>query len=331
MSDASVETTMSWAVPNDTLNCVELRAALLTPFRHGKAGGRRTAHTGAVYSNGQLVLESCRAGGLGSDLCIHTDANSLDEGASANAPLRRGRWLYGGHFMKHFGHFITETLTNLWPASASRVDGVVFLPFIWGGDMAPWQVEQIRVLFPEAEIMVADRAYRFERLTVPERPFLPNRGVATPALSVWDRLAKAASQAVSRSVGDRIFLSRSQLAVDPRRVEGDERLDQLFREHGFEIVFPEQLEFAQQLRAVSGANVVAGLTGSALHLAAFADHPLHVLEIGDRRSHSKGILTQRAINVARSHKAAFLPFREDLEGRDIDFTRDMVTALLSRL
>jgi len=320
-----------WHSVRDELSLLELSDATLTEFASSPLGDRRVAHTGAVYSNGRLVPESCRLGGLGEDLCLHVDPPSLGATCTANdLPIKSGRWLFAGHFMHHFGHFITETLTNLWPSGMIDVDGVVFLPFLWGGVMAPWQLEQVRVLFPNAEILVADRAYMFEKLWVAERPFLPNREASAPARIVWRRLTESALSAdvCKDSRPKRVFLSRSRLAQDPRRVLGDEALDEMFDRAGFEVIYPETLDFVDQLRTVASAELLAGLTGSALHLAAFAMNELRVLEVGDRRSPDRGLLTQRAINARLGHRAAYLPFFELSDRRDMVLTQQALRSLL---
>ncbi len=101
---------------------------------------------------------------------------------------------------------------------------------------------------------------------------------------------------VSDAVGGRgddplIYLSRSSFHggnAGARRARTDQardaRLDAIFAEAGFRIVHPETLPIGQQIEMVRGAQVLAGLSGSALHLSAFAEPGTRVLIVGDRRS-----------------------------------------------
>jgi len=66
---------------------------------------------------------------------------------------------------------------------------------------------------------------------------------------------------------------------------------------------------------VSDAQVVAGASGSALHLSAFAPSSTRVLEIGDSRSPDRPVAMQVVIDAACGHEHAFLP--GDLSVRDL--------------
>jgi capsular polysaccharide biosynthesis protein len=103
-------------------------------------------------------------------------------------------------------------------------------------------------------------------------------------------------------------LGRHEPRSSPER---DVLLDELFAEAGFEVVAPEQLSIDDQVRLISGARVLAGQAGSALHLAGFAPPGAHILELGDTRMPNRGVGTQRVINTLCGHSSAFIPPRWD--------------------
>lgn len=63
----------------------------------------------------------------------------------------------------------------------------------------------------------------------------------------------------------------------------------------------------EQVRLMAGARVIAGASGSSLHLAAFASAPADVIEVGDRRSPDAPVPNQTVVNAACGHRAAFVP------------------------
>src|SRR5690606_28441245 len=103
-----------------------------------------------------------------------------------------GRCLYGGNWMGQFGHFITETLTTLWPDPA-RFDGVVFHPFIFGAARHAWQEDAVSLAgWGDLPLQVITEATSVEHLTVASRPYLPNRRAGRRALEVWRRVTETA-------------------------------------------------------------------------------------------------------------------------------------------
>ena len=54
--------------------------------------------------------------------------------------------------------------------------------------------------------------------------------------------------------------------------------------------------------------MLAGVSGSALHLSAFAPAGLRVVELGDRRSTSGQEPMQRIVDRVCDHQTAFVPY-----------------------
>lgn len=64
----------------------------------------------------------------------------------------------------------------------------------------------------------------------------------------------------------KIYLSRSRLTNDLRKIIHEEELESLLRRSGWRIVHPETLPVVEQLSALNDARVIAGNLGSAMHL-----------------------------------------------------------------
>lgn len=306
--------------PPDRVSCILANDALLTPFRVERVDERKRTVTGAVYADGHLVPSSQRIGERGGDLVGSVDPEIASRGAGHDR--FSGRWLYGGHWMAQFGHFITETLTTLWP-QIDEVDGLIFHPFIFGGNIDTWQLTMVRRLGWRVPIVIARHGAVVEELVIPGRPFILNESAGPEAPHVWSRVASP--WAPSRKV----FLSRSGLAEDPRRVPGDERLDALMASQGFDVLHPQNMSLNDQLDAVAGASVLAGVSGSALHLSAFSHPGAKVIEIGDARSPHRALPNQKVIDDAAGRTSGYVPFISAEGRRLIPETEMSLAALLS--
>jgi capsular polysaccharide biosynthesis protein len=289
--------------------------------------------TGAVYSrNGWLLPMSQKLGGAGGHRVAMADPKRITP--ERRARRLRGRWLYGGHWMMHFGHFLTETVTTLWPEDIAPVRGLVFHRYLSPNPLVlPWQQHMVDLAgYGGLPIeFVDDKQVRVSELVLPSRTLIQHGWARRGAAAVWQRMADAVPEQ-EPSWGpsawpSRVFMSRTAFnegmrargRKDPRSTpEHDAMLDELFAAAGFEVVAPETLSIDDQIRLARHARVFAGLAGTALHLACFSPPGAHVLELGDTRSTKYGVRTQRVINTACGHLETFVPptpGREDLEQR----------------
>ncbi|MGA8846486.1 MAG: glycosyltransferase family 61 protein [Nocardioides sp.] len=318
----------SWAVPMaphprvGEMGVAEVPDALLTSVKRGDLRALVVPNRwlrGAVHdAEGHLVVSSQKIGGLGGNQAVMADP--------ARVPLRpgarrlHGTWLYGGHWIQHFGHFFTETVTTLWPDLAASVEGVVFHSYMsrFRGIQA-WQTD-LMALTAYAGLpveIIEDKPLNVDRLLVPTRSVVVNGWAEPEAVGVWAQMTAAAGGAVSlSSSGPRLFFSRTAFNTGKRALgrevrtspERDLALDAAFSDAGFLVVAPEALPVAEQIRLAAGASVLAGSAGTALHLSAFAPPGVRVLELGDDRSPTVQVPHQLVVDAAREHPSAFVPY-----------------------
>jgi len=313
--------------PQDTPAVRVVTGARLTRVQRGPLRVARHPDrwlTGAVHNaKGRLVPISQKVGGLGGHRMAPADPRRIKP--RRRAPRLRGRWLYGGHWMMHFGHFLTETVTTLWPEGIDPVEGLVFHRYLNpNASVSGWQQRLVDLAGYQGlpiEI-VNDRELKVDELVVPSRSIVQHGWGHPGGAAVWRRIAAAvpdgAPPAPFTVWPSRVYLSRTAFNArmrargrhEPRSTpERDAFLDGLFAEAGFEVVVPEQLSIDDQVRLIRGTRVLAGQAGSALHLAGFAQAGTHILELGDTRMPNRGVGTQRVINTLCGHSTAFIPAR----------------------
>ena len=132
---------VTWAVPSfpvppqgePTVTAVD--DAYLSRVAHGPLGTLappKRWFRGAVYdAGGDLVRSSIRLGGVNGYNWAPADERRVER--PPGVERLAGTWLYGGHWIQHFGHFAIETITTLWPEV--EVEGLVFHKYLkrpWG-------------------------------------------------------------------------------------------------------------------------------------------------------------------------------------------------------
>jgi capsular polysaccharide biosynthesis protein len=254
---------------------------------------------GAVYDR-HLVESSQRRGGAKTDLVVTANPPVLSQEERDAAVRHPGSWLYLGNWMDGFGHFILETLTTAW-VDVRGFDGIVANRFL-SRNQKPWQ-QELADLIGLHDVMVIDAVPgRFESLTVPDRSFHYQQEIHAEAVIPWRKVAAA-------EPSGRVYFSRS-LVENARTYANSVAVEALFASIGFNVVHPETLPIAEQVRLATGAEIIAGPAGSALHLAAFAPRA-RVIELGDVRTPDRMVAAQAAISRANDQEVAFIPYTDD--------------------
>lgn len=187
-----------------------------------------------------------------------------------------GRHLYGGWLRPHFGHFLLETTSRLWALDQldRKVDSVVFVPFRGkGGRRARDRYRAfIDLLMDGVPASIINKPYTVEELIVPDPGFGHGpRMLGSPAFR--DFIRTRIESRIPPEGPDKIYISRTRLLDKRGGVFGEERIEALMAENGFEIYHPQQHTIHEQLAVYRAARQVVSLDGSALHLVAFAAQP----------------------------------------------------------
>lgn len=185
-----------------------------------------------------------------------------------------GRWLFGGHFRGHFGHFLVESTARLWALDhvKGHLDGILYLPY--RGQVGP--IEQamaghagfFAALGIDLPLKTFGQPTRVDDLVLPELGFgWEDRYAGSPAYRAFmmSRLARAAAP----EGGEKLYISRARLPAARGGVLGETVIEENLARAGFEIFHPERHPIATQIARYRAAKTVVALDGSALHLAAY--------------------------------------------------------------
>lgn len=286
-----------------------VRGGFATPTRFDSAPG---PIAGCVYrADGTKVELSERFGGHRGDWMVS------DNPARAQRPTGArslpGRGVYLGHDMGgHYGHFITEGLSAFWifeEQPPARFDYFLLHPFIFGG-RRPAHVRACLERFEIAEerVVCVGEPLILEELVVPERLVRLNHSADERMRWVYGELTRGGP--APEPAAPRVYLSRRRLSRRrfDRVVANEARIETLFRRHGFTILYPESMPFVEQLRHYRHAEVLAGLSGSALHNSVFLRPGRQVIELGDPRYGGERAPNQAVCDALAGARTTFVPF-----------------------
>jgi hypothetical protein len=171
--------------------------------------------------------------------------------------------VWGGCISDHYGHFLTEFVSRLWPLlPGGKLAG---LPVVFSGlDDWPFVHDWLNA-FGVRTIDIPRRGIvRFKRMYVPEPAWRLNAWVAPEMLDVH-RHARRGLNCAPLPSSNVLWLSR--LGLDRDRVPYDEALLEWLLEDYVIPINPQAMTLEEQVCAFEANRTVVGVAGSAFHTA----------------------------------------------------------------
>jgi hypothetical protein len=190
--------------------------------------------------------------------------------------------VYLGWYFDHFGHFLLESLARAWVLPA--LDPAITVVMHRERDEEPAGItrQMLDLLgVPRERILFLDGQTRLRRVVVPE-PLYEIAHAAHPRMPEPYRRIADALVPNDAPTDQPVYLSRRLLSSRQRPIIGELELEEVMRENGFLIVYPESMALVDQLRVVHRHRQVFTSAGSAAYLTLFARQPphLHLLTAG---------------------------------------------------
>ncbi len=209
--------------------------------------------------------------------------------------------VWGGFLPAHHGHFIIDSLSRLWrwPVPGAHRLACIGKPDEYNPVM--WDM-LAKAGVPRDAILMLDRPTRVRELIVPYPSSLCYAISSDAWAATVRRVGDAAVPGAVERSGQPLYLSRSRFATAgyARGVAGEAVLEQVLRQAGFAVAYPEELDLAQAVALVRRHTTVVAQLGSALHWTAFTDAAPDIIGIAATPVPASYLLCDSAVG-ARAH------------------------------
>lgn len=201
---------------------------------------------------------------LEADPSVRTERIIGEDSVGDTKHRLEGRYIFGGHFMGHYGHFLLETLSRLW-----FIKEYPDVPIVWiridQNPIQDWHHTFFEKLGVTNEFYWVDEQTEIEELIVPDAGYVI-------ASRFWEKQARALELVGPTKMvpGKRIWLSRSELSKGV--VLNEQLLESILVENGWTIYHPQHHSFDEQLDMLADAEMIAGIEGSAFHSLVLMPH-----------------------------------------------------------
>lgn len=257
---------------------------------------------GGIYDNkGDLIHDSVRRGIYGGD---HVASISLNYSNLSSKIVIKGKSLYLGPLMGHYGHFLIETLSRISLFDLSKFDHIVFSKFIWGCSIKDFHKDFLKFFSVDIEkIIVVETETMFEDLYVSKQLWDINKSPNICVQNVYSYIHKCIKETENK---EKVFLTYTNR--NDSRIKNLLEIEDIFKKYGFIIIEPEKLSITEQLEIYKNSTILAGTSGTAMHNCIFSNLGGFCIEIGDERAPNNYIPLQKEIIKMNSLEAFRINF-----------------------
>lgn len=172
--------------------------------------------------------------------------------------------IFGGVAFSHFGHFLVESFSRLWWVIKNKQFSkkIIFLK------NRPFDENKFIKLFllcglKRENIIFLERPMKFKNVIVPDQSLMFFDYYTEEFIIPYNEIVKS----VTPSNYKKIYLSRTQFEKQDH--VNEIYFENFYRNLGYYIVYPEQLDITEQISLVSGADEIVSTMGTISHLAIF--------------------------------------------------------------
>ncbi|MCM1294132.1 MAG: glycosyltransferase family 61 protein [Muribaculaceae bacterium] len=209
--------------------------------------------------------------------------------------------VYLGNTISHFGHFMINTLDRAWSLVQKKYKVALICT-----NSEPRQYHDLLHLMgiDEKDIIIVTESTRFQSVLIPQRGFLHKEFISPE----WINIFKHISNNVNKTYPyDKIYVSRCKFVNtnNPSNLQfGEQKIENIFRKNGYHVIYPEHLSITDQIAYMKNCRSLAGVAGTALHLALFMPDNGQVIQI--QRSKRGFPFAQAQINTAKNMDSYYI-------------------------
>jgi capsular polysaccharide biosynthesis protein len=172
-----------------------------------------------------------------------------------------------------YGHVLLEVLSALWARDTLGYRGLKVATSI---KLSAGYLGMLNALgVEEKDILQVRGPVVSEEVFIPTNIIQRRRYMDPLCRDIYKRLASELARKSTLSPVDRIYISRSK--VSGRKLLNELAVEDLFAQHGFSIIHPQELSIYDQAKLFSEAKFIAGSGGSAMHNTLFSNEKSKVL------------------------------------------------------
>lgn len=223
-----------------------------------------------------------------------------------------GKYIYLGWWLRVWGHCITDNLATLWflrteQCKQLQAQGYKLCCKFWDKENKGFFqnfIDLLRLLDIDArDITIIKDDFYFSDVVVPELSFEQKNGYRYWSKEFKETIGIIMDQIpCKKGLPEKVYFSRTHLNEKGRDF-GEKHIEEVFRELGYEIIYPETMDLTNQLTVLKACKSFAATQGSISHNSIFCMNGTECIVI---KKFTKFISYQHAINQMKKTKSIYV-------------------------
>lgn len=188
-----------------------------------------------------------------------------------------------GYFVKHWGHFLAETVARTWYClrDDQNVDKyVLYVDENGSKDIYGNYLEYFKLLGIANKLELINCPKRYKRVVVPEMGYDRTIYYSDEFKRVFDLIIQKAEENTGEETWPKkVFFSRSSFAKANETEIGMEMLDSLHKTNGYAVLAPEKLTLSEMVNYINHSEICVATSGTLSHNFLFAKDGKKVIVI----------------------------------------------------
>ncbi|HAX50631.1 MAG TPA: hypothetical protein DIW07_07540 [Lachnospiraceae bacterium] len=240
------------------VNVIPVQNGIILPLKKGRGG--------VIDENDHFIEESFHDGEYlkFGGYYEHDEAEYIDETV-----------IFGGYFIKQWGHFLMDSLNRLWAVDDYKECKIIVLNN--NNDEIDGNYERIYELLgiSSSRIVCPTRPLKYKKIVIPMECSFSNRTYTTKYKELIDKIVLHAAK--DFAIHKCVYLTRTHFSDAQSKEIGEERIEKEFALNGFEIIAPETLRVDDQIALFQKAEVVVCVNGTIPFNVIFAKRDLKLI------------------------------------------------------
>ncbi len=171
--------------------------------------------------------------------------------------------IFLGFFLKHWGHFIIDAIGRLWILCREEYAGYKFVYLKEKAVSIDGTYEEFLnyLGIKKEQLIDIDVPTKFNNIIIPNLCTNNNYGFTNGYSQIFKRILNNVN-IDDIDIPSKIYLSRTKLKGITKKEFGEKIIEDIFRDNGYEIIFPEELSLKKQIAIFQKAEEIVCVNGS---------------------------------------------------------------------
>lgn len=177
--------------------------------------------------------------------------------------------VYFNYCLNQWGHFLIEVIGRMWYAIKNPECLVAYSGILGGRNFLTGSLKQLMELLGigDDRLIFVNEITQFKKIIIPEESVLITKYWTKEYKQIIDKLVSSVLK--SREIDQKRKIYCSRCHFSDAKEFGEERIESLFKNNGYEVVHMEGLNLVEQITLLNECKEVVCLSGTLVHNAMF--------------------------------------------------------------